>query len=194
MEAIHLLQDAVTYMEEHLLESISYEATAKSIGMSSYNFHRIFSFMAGMTASEYIRNRRLSLAGQELLTSNILVIEAAYKYSYDTPESFSKPFSRFHGVSPKQAKHKGTQLRLFNPLAIKITMEGGNIMNYKIVNKESQKFIAIIKALLNVLINDENDHSIPDFWTECYNSKLIERLQSLRPKEKRDTYGLCSPT
>ncbi|WP_041140211.1 AraC family transcriptional regulator [Beduini massiliensis] len=194
MEAMYLLQNAITYMEEHLLESISYEATAKSIGMSSYNFHRVFRFMAGMTASEYIRNRRLSLAGQELQNGDILVIDAAYKYGYDTPESFSKAFSRFHGVTPTQAKRKGTELRLFNPLVIKITMEGGNIMHYKIAVQESQKFITIIKAFPNVKMNDENDQSIPNFWTECHNNQQIQRLKSLRPKGKRDVYGLCSPT
>lgn len=69
--------------------------------MSGYNFHRTFSFMAGMTANEYIRNRRLSLAGQDLLATGLKVIDAAYKYGYDSPESFSKAFTRFHGVSPK---------------------------------------------------------------------------------------------
>ena len=194
MKSVQLLQQAICYMEEHLLEDINYEDVARNAYMSSYNFHRTFSFMAGMTANEYIRNRRLSLAGQELQSTDISVLDAAYKYGYDTPESFSKAFSRFHGVTPKQAKHKGTELHLFNPLVIKITMEGGSIMNYRMESSAGQKFLAMVRAFPNEIINDEEDHSIPDFWGECYEKNLIEPLKALRPEGKRDLYGLCSPT
>ena len=194
MKSVQLLQQAICYMEEHLLEDINYEDVARNAYMSSYNFHRTFSFMAGMTANEYIRNRRLSLAGQELQSTGISVLDAAYKYGYDTPESFSKAFSRFHGVTPKQAKHKGTELHLFNPLVIKITMEGGSIMNYRMESRAGQKLIAMVRAFPNEIINDEEDHSIPDFWGECYEKNLIEQLKALRPEGKKDLYGLCSPT
>lgn len=193
MESIQLIQQAICYMEQHLLEDISYEAVAKSVCMSSYHFHRIFSFTAGMTASEYLRSRRLSLAGQALQTTDISVIDAAYQYGYDTPESFSKAFSRFHGVTPRQAKRKGAQLHLFGPLAIKITMEGGSVMNYKIERRESQRFIAWVRAFPNEIINDDSNQSIPDFWTECRAKNLIDRITSLRPGGRRDLYGLCSP-
>ena len=194
MKSVQLLQQAICYMEEHLLEDINYEDVARNAYMSSYNFHRTFSFMAGMTANEYIRNRRLSLAGQELQSTGISVLHAAYKYGYDTPESFSKAFSRFHGVTPKQARHKGTELHLFNPLVIKITMEGGSIMNYRMESSAGQKLIAMVRAFPNEIINDEEDHSIPDFWGECYEKNLIEPLKALRPEGKKDLYGLCSPT
>lgn len=194
MKSAALLQQAICYMEQHLLEDINYEDVAKSIYMSSYNFHRTFSIMAGMTANEYIRSRRLSLAGQELQQTDISVIDAAYKYGYDTPESFSKAFSRFHGVSPRQAKRKGAILHLFNPLVIKIIVKGGSIMNYRIENQGSQKFIAMVKSFPNESINDESDHSIPDFWGECHEKNRVEPMLSLRPQGKRDLYGLCSPT
>lgn len=193
MKSVQLIQQAICYMEEHLLEDINYEDVAKSIYMSSYNFHRTFSFMADMTANEYIRNRRLSLAGQELQSTDISVIEAAYKYGYDTPESFSKAFSRFHGVSPRQAKRKGTELHLFNPLVIKIIVKGGSVMNYRIDRWSGKKFIAMVRAFPNEIINDDNDHSIPDFWEECHKKNLLNPLLSLRPEGKKDLYGLCSP-
>lgn len=91
--------------------------------MSGYQFHRTFSFITGMTTNEYIRKRRLTLAAQELQTTDISVIDAAYKYGYESPEGFSKAFSRFHGSTPKQAKKKGATLHLFNPLVIKIILE-----------------------------------------------------------------------
>ena len=194
MNSAALLQQAILFMEQHLLEDINYEDVAKSIYMSSYNFHRTFSFMTGMTVGEYIRSRRLSLAGQELQQTEISVIDAAYKYGYETPESFSKAFSRFHGVSPRQARHKGAVLHLFNPLIIKITVEGGSVMNYRMESQGSQKFIALVRAFPNEIANNESDHSVSDFWGECYGNNKIEPLLSLRPQGKRDLYGLCSPT
>ena len=191
--SVQLIQQAITYMEEHIREEINYTDVAKAVHMSGYNFHRTFSFIAGMTANEYIRSRRLTLAAQELQSTGISVTDAAYKYGYDSLESFSKAFSRFHGSTPKQAKQKGARLHLFNPLVIKITLEGGSIMDYKIEHREKQRFIALVRSFPNEITNDDNDRSIPDFWTECHEKDLIEPMRSLRPEGKRDLYGLCSP-
>lgn len=180
-------------MEEHICENINYADVAKSVHMSSYNFHRTFSFIVGMTANEYIRKRRLTLAAQELQTTDISVIDAAYKYGYESPESFSKAFSRFHGSTPKQAKRKGANLHLYNPLVIKIILEGGSIMDYRMEHRGRQQFIALVKAFPNEIINDDNDYSIPDFWTKCSERNLIEPMKLLRKEGKRDLYGLCSP-
>lgn len=192
--SIQWLQQAICYMEEHICENISYTEVAKRVHMSNYNFHRTFSFVAGMTANEYIRKRRLTLAALELQTTDISVIDAAYKYGYESPESFSKAFTRFHGSTPRQAKRKGTKLHLFNPLVIKIILEGGSVMDYRIEHRESQQFVAMVRAFPNEIINDDSDHSIPDFWGECYGKNLIEPMKLLRAEGKRDLYGLCSPT
>ena len=191
--SIQRIQEAIRYMEEHIYEKINYADVAKSLHMSSYNFHRTFSFIVGMTANEYIRSRRLTLAASELQTTDISVVDAAYKYGYESPESFSKAFSRFHGSTPKQAKQKGAKLHLFNPLVIKIILEGGSIMDYRMEHKESQQFIAMVKAFPNEIINDDNDQSVSDFWGECYEKNLIEPMKRLRTEGKRDLYGLCSP-
>ncbi|MDE5782537.1 MAG: AraC family transcriptional regulator [Lachnospiraceae bacterium] len=191
--SIQLIQQAICYMEEHICENINYADVAKSVHMSSYNFHRTFSFIVGMTANEYIRKRRLTLAAQELQTTDISVIDAAYKYGYESPESFSKAFSRFHGSTPKQAKRKGANLHLYNPLVIKIILEGGSIMDYRMEHRGRQQFIALVKAFPNEIINDDNDYSIPDFWTKCSERNLIEPMKLLRKEGKRDLYGLCSP-
>lgn len=192
--SIQLIQQAICYMEEHICEDINYIKAAQAVHMSSYNFHRTFRFITGMTANEYIRNRRLTLASQELQTTNLSVIEAAYKYGYESPESFSKAFTRFHGSTPKQAKQKGAKLHLFNPLVIKIIVEGGSIMDYSMEHMEQQQFIALVRAFPNEITNDDKDHSIPDFWTECQEKNLIEPMRQLRAAGKKDLYGLCSPT
>lgn len=194
MEWIAAMQKAITYMEEHLLEDINYEDVAKQIHISSYEFHRAFSFLTGITANAYIRSRRLSLAGREIIETDLKISELALKYGYETPESFTKAFTRFHGVAPKTARADGAKLTLFNPLVIKITVQGGNTMDYRIVQTKSQKFLAISRDFRNEIINDDANHDIPDFWQECENQGLIEQLLSLRPVGKKDLYGLCTPT
>lgn len=194
MDWVKLLQQAIDYMESHLLEKINYEDAAKEVNMSSYNFHRIFSLMAGMTANEYIRSRRLSLAGQEMQMTDNKIIDIAYKYGYETPESFAKAFSRFHGVSPRSARKKGTQLCLFNPLVIKIILEGGKTMNYRIEETGKQRFIAKVRVFNNENINDDSNHEIPDFWDESYENHLVDEIRNMRRNGKKDLYGLCSPT
>ena len=191
--SIQFMQQAIGYMEEHICENISYAEVAEIVHMSSYNFHRTFSCIAGMTANEYIRSRRLTLAAIELQSTNISVVDAAFKYGYESPESFSKAFTRFHGATPRQAKQKGTKLHLFHPLVIKIILEGGRVMDYRIEHKEKQRFLALVKSFPNEIINDDNDHSIPDFWTECSEKKLVAPMQLLRVEGKRDLYGLCNP-
>ncbi len=194
MEWMEMIQRAVCYMEAHIMEDINYGDVAKHVHMSEYEFHRAFSFLSGMTANAYIRSRRLSLAGQELQETEEKVIDIALKYGYETPESFTKAFTRFHGVAPKYARKQGIKLSLFQPLAIKIIMEGGKKMEYRIEQAGERKFIAIVRTFSNETINDEESHEIPDFWDECRNEERMEALLSLRPEGKRDIYGLCSPT
>lgn len=189
-----MLQQAIDYMEEHLLDDINYEDVARELYISTYEFHRTFSIMTGMTANAYIRNRRLSLAGRELQEEDKKVIDIALKYGYDTPESFTKAFIRFHGVAPKYAKYPGTRLCLFNPLKIKVIMEGGKSMNYRMEEKAGQSFLCLKKAFLNEIINEEGNHDIPDFWDDCIEKKCLKAMEILRPEGKQDFYGLCSPT
>ena len=194
MEWISSLQRAITYMEEHLLEEINYENVAKHVHTSSYEFHRAFSFLTGITANAYIRNRRLSLAGQEIVNSDVRITDVALKYGYDTPESFTKAFTRFHGVAPSVAREGNTKLVLFNPLVIKLTVDGGKTMEYKIVQTEAKKFIALVRSFKTEIINDEANHEVADFWAECNTNQMLSPIWMLREDGKRDLYGLCSPT
>ncbi len=129
------IQRAIDYIEEHITEDIDREAVAGESFSSYYHFQRVFSILCGYTLGEYIRLRRLSLAGAELANGSIKVIDAALKYGYDSPESFSKAFRSFHGLTPSEARRNGSKLRSFSRLSIKITLEGGSIMNYRIEEK-----------------------------------------------------------
>ena len=126
------LQDAIDYIEQHLLEDIDYQEIAARSFSSSYHFQRVFSILCGFTVGEYIRNRRLSLAGAELAAGNSKVIDVALKYGYENPDSFARAFQKFHGILPSQARGNGQMLKSFSSLVLKFSLEGGYTMDYKI--------------------------------------------------------------
>ena len=136
MDWITGIQNAINYIEDHLTEQIDYELVARESFSSSYHFQRLFSILSGYTLGEYIRSRRLTLAGTELATGKAKVIDIAAKYGYDSPDSFAKAFQKFHGMTPSQARSNGAMLKSFSRLSFKITLEGGSIMRYKIVEME----------------------------------------------------------
>ena len=129
------MQKAIDYIEANLTEEIDYEKVAAESFSSSYHFQRVFSILCGYTLGEYIRLRRLSLAGVELANGRDKVIDIALKYGYDSPDSFAKAFQKFHGIIPSQARADGSKLKSFSRLSIKISLEGGSIMNYRIETK-----------------------------------------------------------
>lgn len=172
MEWVQSLNKAIDFMEEHLLTDLCCEDVAEHIYSSSFHFQRVFSLLTGTTVGEYIRNRRLSLAGQELIMSNTKVIDVALKYGYDTPESFAKAFSRFHGITPNQAKKEGSNLKSFNRLIIKIELEGGNIMDYKIVKREQYTVLVKTKCFTSENCTKE----IPKFWSKYFADGLHETV------------------
>ncbi len=182
MEWIQSLNQAIDYIEDNLLHQLTCDAIARQAYISNFHFQRTFNLLTGLTVGEYIRNRRLSLAGQELIKEDAKVINIALKYGYETPESFSKAFLRFHGITPNQAKKQGSNLKSFNRLVIKIKIEGGCIMDYKIVKKEGFKVVAKTK-----FFNDENSKKgIPEFWTEYYEKGLNNKVCGMM--------GICSQT
>ena len=135
MDWIIGMQKAIDYIEANLTEEIDYEKVAAESFSSSYHFQRVFSILCGYTLGEYIRLRRLSLAGAELANGKEKVIDIALKYGYDSPDSFAKAFQKFHGITPSQARADGSKLKSFSRLSIKISLEGGSIMNYRIETK-----------------------------------------------------------
>ena len=106
MEWVKGLQKAIDYIEDHITEDIDYAEIAKQAYSSSFHFQRVFHIICGYSIGEYIRNRRLSLAGTDLSSGNEKVIDIALKYGYNSPESFSRAFTKFHGITPVQAKNE----------------------------------------------------------------------------------------
>jgi len=179
LELIESLNDALKYIEQHLLEDADSAKTARHVGLSRFYLERTFASLTCMSISEYVRARRLSLAAQELLSSDAKVIDLALKYGYDTPESFTKAFSRFHGVTPTSARRMSTLLRCQNPLAISLKMEGAVMMNYKIEQMDAFTVIGVEK----LFHMDTSMQEIPKFWGEFDAKGLGQKIIPM--------FGIC---
>jgi len=149
-------------MEEHLMEPIGAEEVAKDLNISSFYFQKGFKIMTGYTVGEYIRNRRLYLAALDALTGKIKVIDLAYHYGYDTPESFTRAFGRFHGVSPAQIKNNVSNIKPFLPLRIVVEIKGGYDMDYIVEQMEAFQVIGLEKQVPY----ETSFQLCPQFWTE----------------------------
>ena len=162
MEWTRSLRQAINYMETHLLEDIGAEEVAAAVHISPVYFQKGFKIMTGLTVGEYIRGRRLYMAALDLLAGDCPVIELAYRYGYDTPESFTKAFSRFHGVSPSQLRGNSRKIRTFLPLKITIQIQGGNDMDYRVEQMEAFQIIGFKREFAY----DSSFQKIPQFWDE----------------------------
>ena len=179
MDWISGMQKAIDYMEERLTEEISMEAVAAQSFSSSYHFQRVFTILCGFSVGEYLRNRRLSLAGTELATTDQKVIDIALKYGYDSPDSFARAFTRFHGITPSQARREGALLKSFAPLKIRFSLEGGYLMDYRIETKEAFTVLGRSKVFLYEGAKDQ----VPAFWNEHFTAGFGGTVCG--------TYGIC---
>ena len=174
------IADAIAYMEAHLDGEMDMEQIAARAYISPFHFQRVFNILCGFTVGEYVRNRRLTLAAQELASSEARVIDVALKYGYDSPDSFAKAFQRFHGITPSQAREKDMPLRAFAPMKIKLKLEGGTSMEYRIVDKPQFTIVGFLRSFNN----DTSYQEIPKFWQEYMG----------RPEKDRPicgAYGVC---
>lgn len=179
MEWVESIGKAISFIEENITEEITIEDIAREVSISPFYFQKGFAMLCGYTVNDYIRQRRLSLAGSEVLSSDEKVIDIAVKYGYDSPDSFTKAFTRFHNATPTAVRKNGAMIKSFASLKIIFSLEGGYIMDYKIVEKDSFTVIGVSKRFKYPGAQDE----IPQFWTEHY--------QSGRGAVVCGLYGIC---
>lgn len=189
MDWTYGIQRAIDYIEENLAGEIDVDRAAARAYSSAFHFQRVFSILCGYTVGDYVRMRRLTLAGTELAKSDKKVIDVALKYGYDTPESFSRAFTRFHGIPPSAAKNGG-EIKSFSRISVKLILSGGNMMNYRIVKLDEFKVICKKKRVphpmgiaANPLDSTEPTAMISAFWGECSSDGTIERLLKYIPED-----------
>lgn len=128
MNWIASIQKTIDYIEDNLESELDADILAARIYTSSFNFQRMFTILCDCTVGEYIRNRRLTLAGYELLSNDSSILNIAIKYGYETNESFTRAFSRFHGVTPSIARKNRISLNTFSRISVKSNLSGGKVM------------------------------------------------------------------
>jgi len=133
MNWINDTQSAINFIESNILENITVDDVAKHVYSSADYFQRVFNIVTGLSISEYIRNRRLTLAGDEIKNTQAKVIDVSLKYHYDSPGSFTKAFARFHGITLLAARSSNVNLKHFYPLSIDVFIRGGFGMERKII-------------------------------------------------------------
>ena len=179
MDWIKIIENALRYIEENLSGELTVGMIAEKVNISPFYFQKGFSMLCGYSVGEYIRMRRLSVAGSELVTSDNKVIDLALKYGYDSPDSFTKAFTRFHGSTPTDVRRKGALLKSFAPLHIKIILDGGNTMEYRVEEKPAFRVMGVSKMFSYETANAD----IPQYWDEIHVQAAVKPVEGM--------YGIC---
>lgn len=182
MEWTASLQAAIRYIEAHLLEDFCAQDVAREVYISPFYLQKGFSILTGYSLGEYIRGRRLYLAALDVLSGKGKVIDLAYRYGYDTPESFTKAFTRFHGLSPLQLRSHPERIRVFLPLKLKISIQGGNGMEYKLENMDAFQVIGFTE----IFSMDTAYSEIPKFWDKLRAAHMKPMFASTAPETETE--------
>jgi len=176
METIDNIQKAIDYIENNIVDELSMAIIASQACMSTSHFQRVFLAICGVSVGDYIRSRKLVLAGKEVINTNAKIIDIAYKYGYETPEGFSRAFNRFHKISPTEARSQG-EINTFSKISI-ISMFGKEDGMENIVeNAENSKdaacsFCERSHSEVQVLVEGKNVFICNECVSVC--SNLIE--------------------
>lgn len=184
MDLTKSMQKAIQYIEDNILSDLDVKVIAGKAYVSPFHFQRLFLLLSGMTLGTYIRNRRLSLAAVELQSSESKIIEIAMKYGYDTPESFSRAFERFHSVLPSAAKTKGAKVNSLSPLSIRVSLKGGSVLTYCIEEMKGFK-------LLGKAVRYGEGYEVPSrLWQQCHADGTIQALTKFSTSPGKELIGL----
>lgn len=178
MDWLNRLQNVIEYIEQHLTDDqdcLRLSMLSKQAYASEYEFQKIFSIVTGITAGEYIRNRKLAAAGEDMLLTDMTVLSIGLKYGYETAESFTKAFTRFHGTTPYHVRKSGTGVKLYNKLSIRLQVEGGTALDYRVVSLGRVRVLAKTKVFRAQSVEDRQ-RTIPEYLKKCGEEGLYDVL------------------
>ncbi|WP_405172886.1 AraC family transcriptional regulator [Paenibacillus sp. FSL H8-0280] len=177
MDWLVRMNSAMEYIETNLADTISYDEIAQRACCSTYHFQRMFPFITGVTLSEYIRRRRLTLAAFELQTTGSKVIDVAMKYGYDSPEAFARAFKNLHGIMPISARDTGVSLKAYPRMSFHISIKGDVEMNYRIEQRDSFEMFGVYG-----IINADQKTAfseVPQFRIKCDDDGSVDHMNDL---------------
>lgn len=178
MEWIEKLNKAISYIQGHLTEEISYDELAHTACCSTYHSQRMFAYMADIPLSEYIRRRRMSSAALVLQSGKEKIIDISMKYGYASPTAFNRAFQSVHGIAPSIAQKGGTPMKSYPPVSLKITVKGVEELSYRIEKKAAFRIVGLshpldkeIKKISQPYHKCGEKHRYPQ-WTKEHLKKL----------------------
>ncbi len=186
MDSISALNKALDYIEKCLTEEIDYDEISRIALCSEYHFKRMFSYLAGISISEYIRRRRLTLAVQDLLNLNLRIIDIAVKYGYSSADSFSRAFQSLHGILPSEARQPNTLVKAYPKMTFQLAIKGGSEMIYRIVEKEQFRVVGLKKRVPIVF------HGINPDIAEMARQLTMDKIMQLKAMSNIEPMGIVS--
>lgn len=192
MDITGILQEVLTYIDEHLKEELNVEVLSAHAGFSSWHFCRLFQWSVGYPVMHYVRNRRLTFAAHELTTGR-KILDIALEYGFETHSGFSKAFRRYYGCPPESYRRHANSERPSPPSLprMKKYLNGGIIMEPKFVTRPAVKIAGY--ALKTKSEGGENNRSIPAFWAAYMNDGRVNRLHGESFVKEHAEYGACFP-
>ncbi len=204
MDWLDRLSDALSYMEDNLDGEISYETAARLASTSVYHFQRMFSYIAGVPLSEYLRRRRMTLAALDLQKGG-KVLEVSLRYGYESPTAFNRAFQSVHGITPSMAQKPGAVLKAFPRIAFQLSIKGDVEMEYRIIKKDAFRVVGVNDPIrvaakpeagadFNPAEIEESFRRVPIFWQEQGQKGTIDKLVPLIQGEPMGVLGISDCT
>lgn len=177
MEWINRFNAALDYLETHLTDSVDPAYLGQIACCSSYHFQRMFTYLAGIPLSEYVRRRKMSLAAVDLQSSDMKIIDIAEKYGYTSPTAFNRAFQAMHGIAPSVARQQGATVKSYPRMHFVLSVKGAEEMNYRIESKPPFRIVGR-SAPLHANIED-NFMTVPALWQASVGDGTIARLAAM---------------
>lgn len=181
------LNQAMDYIEDHLDQRIEVAELARIAVTSEYHFRRLFSALAGMPLSEYIRRRRFTVAGAEVLSGRAALLDIAVRYGYGSGEAFGRAFRAVHGVGPGEARQTGGALRAQPRMSFRLVVEGSGRMRYRLVHKA--EFTVVGRRARVPLVHEGMNPAIVEF-VRGIDRETLRHMAELSDQDPRGIVGV----
>lgn len=190
MEWVERFNEALGYLEAHLTEEVDYRHLGEIACCSSYHFQRMFTYMAGMSLSEYLRRRKMSLAAVDLQGGGSKIIDVAMKYGYSSPTAFNRAFQSVHGIAPSAVRDEGVSIKSFPPLKLVVMVKGAEELNYRIETKPAFRIVGVSVPLVQNI--EDNFMTVPAAWGEVSANGTLEQLAGMMDTPPMGALGVSA--
>ncbi|WAL99321.1 AraC family transcriptional regulator [Streptomyces sp. Je 1-369] len=182
------LNQAMEHIERQLDQTIDVGELARVAATSEHHLRRMFSALAGMPLPEYIRRRRLTLAGAEVLAGHATLLEIAVRYGYGSGEAFARAFRAMHGIGPGEARRTGAALTSQSRMSFRLTIEGSSSLRYRVVDKPDFTVVGLKTQI--PLVHAGPNQAIMDF-VRGIDPQTLERLEKVSDQEPHGIVAVC---